>query len=60
MSHKKEGRGAFFLTKISLPKAKRNQVESKKVGFSKPQFHSPKRKRAGNSQSEPKFPQSFP
>lgn len=52
----KRGEGGFFSNHNFPPQSKRNQVESKKVGFSKPQFHSPKKQRDSNSQSEPKFP----
>jgi hypothetical protein len=42
---KKRGEEGLFSNHNFPPQSKRNQVESKKVGFSKPQFHSPKRKK---------------
>lgn len=60
MSHKKEGEGCLlFLTTISLPQRKRNQVESKKLGFSKPQFHSPKSKGTEIPSQNQSFPPHF-
>jgi hypothetical protein len=57
---KKRGGGTFFLTTISLPKAKETRLKATKWGFLNHNFTPQKEKRAKNSQSEPKFPSKFP